>query len=135
MPSAATMIQGHSSAGESLIAADLRPTSGIPQAQVGRESGGCGASRIAIGIRGTVAALQPDLVRPMSFRPGHEEFRVERKPAIRVGVELHHPAVETALVELRIDRAVERVGEIDASAVAADFDHLRSATELAVLRA
>src|SRR5205807_10189523 len=50
------------------------------------------ASRIAIGIRRTVASLQPNLMRPMAFQPVDEEFRVEYDPSRGVGVELHHPA-------------------------------------------
>src|SRR6266508_3065481 len=91
------------------------------------------ASRIAIRIRGAVTPLQADLMRPMALRPMDEEFRIERDTSGGVGVELDHPAVDALRIELRIDRAVERVGEINAPAVAADLDHLRSTTELAVL--
>src|SRR5581483_4266221 len=86
-------------------------------------------SREAIGVRRTVAALEPDLMRSMALRPVDEEIRVEGDAAAWIHVELHHPAVDAFGVELRIDRAVERVGEIDALAVAADLDHLRAAVE------
>jgi hypothetical protein len=59
----------------------------------------------------------------------HEEFGIEGAAAIGAGIELHHPAVDAFRIELRIDRAVERVGEIDALAVAADLNHLRAAVE------
>src|SRR5262245_18796538 len=91
--------------------------------------------RIAVRIRRAVAALQPHLMRELTLRPGDKELRVEGNAARRIDVELDHPAVETALVELRVDRAVERIGEIDPLAVAADLDHLRPAGKLAVLRA
>src|SRR5437588_711512 len=93
------------------------------------------SSRIAVRIRRAVAAFEPHLVRQLSLGPGDEEFRVELEAAIGAGVELHHPAVESAFVELAVDRAIERIGEIDAPAVAADLDHLRPAGELAVLGA
>ena len=52
-------------------------------------------SRIAVGIRRAVAALEPHLIRAMALRPFDEEFRVGRDAAFRIGVELDHPAVET----------------------------------------
>src|SRR5215469_4404220 len=117
----ATMIHGQRSAGGLLIVAGRRPSFAMqPDPELP------GGSRIAIGIRRAVTALQPDLMRQVPFRPGQEELRIEGKAAVRIGVELHHPAVEPALVELRVDRAVERVGEVDAPAVAADLDHLWS---------
>src|SRR6266540_4138938 len=73
-------------------------------------------------------------MRPVPFRPVDEEFRVECDTPRRGGVELDHPAVDALRIELRVDRAVERVGEINAPAVAADLHHLRSTIELAVLR-
>src|SRR6202022_1123731 len=82
----------------------------------------------------SASPLQPPLMRQLSLRPFDKEFRIEGKSAVRIGVELDHPAVESALVELRIDCAIERVGEIDPPGVAAHFHHLRSATELAILR-
>src|SRR5215831_15912235 len=92
-------------------------------------------SRIAIGIRRAVAALQPHLVRSVPFRPIDEELGIERDTSRGPGVELDHPAVDPLRIELRIDRAVERVGEINAPAVATDLHHLWPAIELAVLRA
>src|SRR5947209_18922847 len=74
-------------------------------------------------------------MRSMALRPIDEELRIERNPAIRAGVELHHPAVDPFGIELRIDGAVERIGEVDAFAIAADLDHLGAAIELAVLGA
>src|SRR5215471_10268675 len=87
------------------------------------------ASWITIGIRRAVAAFEPHLMRAMRRRPFHEEPRIERDAAAGLRIELHHPAVDAVGIELRIDRAVERVGEIDAPAVAADLDHLRPAAE------
>src|SRR5947209_15245893 len=86
--------------------------------------------RIAIRIGRAVAALQADLMRPMALRPIDEELRIERNPAIRARVELHHPAVDSLGIELRIDGAVKRIGEVDALPVAADLHHLRPAIEL-----
>src|SRR5690242_7671427 len=102
-------------------------------------SGGGGTrsapSRIAIGIRGAVAGLQTDLMRALSLRPIDEEFRIEVDAALRLGVELDHPAVNSFRIKLRIDGAVQRIGEIDPPPVATDFHHLRTAIEFAVLRA
>src|SRR3974390_3529375 len=93
-----------------------------PGPQEGRGAGH--RSRIAVRIGEAVAALEPDLVRKPAFGPFDKELRIKRHAAVRAGVELHHPAVETALVKLRIDRAIERVGEIDAPADAAALPHL-----------
>src|SRR5262245_7749297 len=70
-----------------------RPTAGAPP--------GAG-SWIAIRIRRAVAALQVDLVRQVALWPVDEEFRVERNAAARLGVELHHPAVEAAFIKLSV---------------------------------
>src|SRR5262245_45761057 len=91
--------------------------------------------REAVRVRRAVAALQPHLVRELALGPFDEEFLVELNAAVRPGVELDHPAVEATVVKLAVDRAVERVGEIDAPAIAADFHHLRPAPDLAVLGA
>src|SRR6266567_3097304 len=58
-----------------------------------------------------------------------QEFFIEFDPAIRVCIDLHHPALYTVGVELLVPRGVERVREVDALAVAADFDHLRTAVQ------
>src|SRR5262245_17817522 len=71
-------------------------------------------------------------MRAMTFRPRDKEFRIEGDAAIRVRIELHHPAVDTFRVKLRIDCTVERIGEIDSLSVPADLDHLRSAVERAI---
>ena len=44
-------------------------------------------------------------------------------------VDLGHPAADAVRVELVVPRRVERVGEVDALAVAADLDHLRTAVQ------
>src|SRR5712671_7364289 len=82
------------------------------------------SSRIAIGIRRTVAAFEPYLVRPVRRRPIHEEFRIEADAAVRLGVELDHPSLDAVGIELRVDGAVQRVGEINPPSVAADLHHL-----------
>src|SRR3984885_13688482 len=89
-------------------------------------------SGIAVRIGRTVAALQPDLMRSVTFGPRQEELLIERKAAVGSGIQFDHPAVNALGIELRIDRAVKRVREVDALAVAADFDHLRTAIERAV---
>src|SRR5262245_20362239 len=109
---------------------------GISLARAGSSHGvraGRARLRIAVGVRRAISALQPDLMRQLTFRPIDEEFRIECDATLALGVELDHPAVEPALVQLRIDRAIKGVGEIDASAVTTDFHHLRAAAEVAVL--
>src|SRR5687767_15187183 len=65
----------------------------------------------------------------MRRRPIDEEPGIEGDAAVRIGIELHHPTFQTLWIELRIDRAVERVREIHPPAVPADLDHLRPAVE------
>src|ERR1700691_5449511 len=94
---------------------------------------GLASSRIAIGIRRAVSAFKTHLVRPVRCRPVHKEFGIESDAACRIGVELAHPSLDAIGIELWIDGAVKRVGEIDATAVAADLHHLRAAAECVVL--
>src|SRR5690242_21771356 len=84
-------------------------------------------------IRRRVPAFESHLVRAR-LAEVDEEVRVDGEAAVRGGVELHHPAGESVGVELVVPRAVERVGEVDATAVAADLYHLRTAGEYAALR-
>ena len=58
-----------------------------------------------------------------------EKLFIELHPALWVRVNLYHPTLHTIGKELFIPRGIERVGEIDAFAVAADLDHLRTAVE------
>src|SRR5215212_1505460 len=90
-------------------------------------TGGCGL-RIAIGIGRGVTALQPHLMRPLVTEI-EEEVRVEAHAALRVGIELDHPALDAVGIELRVPGQVERVGEVDAPAIPADLDHLRPPVE------
>src|SRR5437763_1124643 len=52
------------------------------------------SSRIAIGVRRTVAALEAHLVRPVRRRPVHKESGIEADAAVRIGVELDHPSLD-----------------------------------------
>src|SRR5436305_13389588 len=56
-----------------------------------------------------------------------EEFFVDLHSALRIHIELYHPTLQPVGIDLLIPRGVERVREIDALAVAADLDHLRTA--------
>src|SRR6185437_9287562 len=85
--------------------------------------------RVAERIRRAVAALEPNLVRAVAVSELDEEIRIERDPAVRTGVAHHLDAAHALRIELPVPCAVERVGEIDALAVAADLDHLRTAVE------
>src|SRR6478609_8677490 len=73
-------------------------------------------------------------MRPMRLRPFDKEFGVERNAPAGIDIKLHHPAVDSLRIELRIDSAVKGIGEVDAFAVAADLHHLRSAIERLVRR-
>src|SRR5258708_16460763 len=93
---------------------------------------GDGASRrVAVGVAGCVAALQPDLVRSAAAERValEEEPLVERDPAALGDVELRHPGADAARGELVVPRPVQRVGEVHPLAVPADLHHLRSAEE------
>src|SRR5262249_24270016 len=87
---------------------------------------------VAMGAGRAVATVEPDLVRPVAVAPMDEELRIKGDAALGPHVELHHPAVDAIGIELGVDRAVKRVGEINPPAVPADLDHLRSAVERAV---
>src|SRR5215217_2666022 len=84
--------------------------------------------RIAVGVGRGVAALQAHLMWPLVTEV-EEEVGVEGHPTGRVSVELDHPALDALGIELRVPGQVEGVGDIDAAAIAADLDHLRSAVE------
>src|SRR5207245_8021859 len=87
------------------------------------------ASRIAVRVRGGVAALQTHLMRPVAVRPLDEEFPVQLHAPGRLRIDLDHPALDPVRIELVVDRAVERVREVDPLAITADLDHLRPAVE------
>src|SRR5215469_2476800 len=82
------------------------------------------ASGEAIGIRRRVAALQAHLMRQQTLRPVDEKVGVKLDAALRLGVDFHHPSLDSVRIELGIDRPVERAGEINSPAVAAYLDHL-----------
>jgi hypothetical protein len=59
-----------------------------------------------IGIRGGVTAFQPNLMQPMFLRL-EEEFGIELNPAVRFGVELHHPVTHAIRIELFVPGSVK----------------------------
>ena len=61
------------------------------------------------------------------FRPHKIWYRCD--PALCRGIEFHHPASDARRIELFIPRGVERIGEVDALAVATDFNHLGAAAQ------
>src|SRR5215831_15998252 len=88
--------------------------------QVRGSGAGCErASGEAIGIRRRVASLQAHLVRQQTLRPVDEKVGVKLDAAARLGVDLHHPSLESVRIELGIDRPVERAREINSPAVTA----------------
>src|SRR5438067_5107458 len=82
--------------------------------------------RIAIGVRRSVAPFQSKLVctHPLKL---DEELFIELHPALRIGINFHHPALYSVRIELLIPRGVQRVGEISTFAVTADLNHLWTA--------
>src|SRR5215831_12535742 len=69
-------------------------------------------------------------MRPMAAgRPVDKKIAVELDAAVGLDLDLDHPTVEALGVKLRVDRAVERVSEVNTAAIAANLDHLRSAIE------
>src|SRR6476661_627717 len=89
-------------------------------------------SRIAIRIRRRVSTFKPDLMRPVALRPFDEELRIERNTAAGIDIELHHQAVDYLRIELWVDRAIKRVGEIYTFVVAAGVHPLGPAVQMAV---
>src|SRR6266498_2458568 len=121
-PSSATVNQG---------AAALTPRPPLPSS--GRSPWSSLPSSIvreAIGIGGSVPALQPDLVRS-EVPELDEEVGVEVDPTLGLDVELDQPPVDALRVELLVPRRVQRVREVDAPAVPADLHHLGPAVERA----
>jgi hypothetical protein len=57
-----------------------------------------------------------------------EEGLVHGDAAVRVCLELGHPGPDPFWVELLVPCPVQRVSEVDASAVSADLDHLWTAS-------
>src|SRR5581483_1151645 len=86
------------------------------------------SSREAVRIGAGVAALEVDLVRTHSVEL-RETRRIDDEAAAGTRIELCQPSVDSIGIELVVPRAVQRVGDVDALAVAADFDHLRSAVQ------
>src|SRR5215212_4830736 len=58
-----------------------------------------------------------------------KEVGVKSQPALRIYFGLHHPPRQFFGIELVIPGAVERIGGIDAPAIAADLDLLRAAEQ------
>src|SRR5271155_2200234 len=86
----------------------------------------------AVRVAGRVTALEPDLVDPAAakFVAVREESDVGDKTARgEVGVKLRHPCSDAVGIKDLVPRRVQRVGDVDPSAVTADLYHLRSAAE------
>src|SRR5688500_20386975 len=87
-----------------------------------------GTSGKAEGIGGGVASLQTDLVRAHVAKI-HEEIGRRRELPLRIHVQSSEPASNAARIELRVPGEVERVGHVDATAIATQLDHLRPTVE------
>src|SRR5712664_1296887 len=58
-----------------------------------------------------------------------EESVLQAQPATGLRVDQRRPAPDALRIELLVPAAIQRVGQIDALAVAADLDHLRPTVE------
>src|SRR5271155_1180976 len=58
-----------------------------------------------------------------------KEFRINHHPALRLGIDFHHPAANSIRIELRVPGSIKRVSEIDSPPVATHFNHLRAAVQ------
>src|SRR3954468_16217475 len=110
------------------------PSTEVPAARSGstkRPDQGRGRYELreAVGVGRGVSAFQPHLMRSLVAEVD-EEVGVEAHPPLGVDVQLGHPALDALGIELGVPGQVERIGEVDAPAVAADLDHLRAAVEL-----
>src|SRR5260370_42451213 len=83
--------------------------------------------RIAERIGRAVAALKPDLMRPVSIGEAHPVVLCQLKAAARARIGHDLGARHSVGIELVIPRRVERVGPIHSFAVATDLYHLRTA--------
>src|SRR6202049_398077 len=85
-------------------------------------------SCVAIRIGGRVAAFEAHLVAAQ-IAELDKEVRIELQAAFGFRVQLYHPAADALGIELNVPGRVERVGEVNAPAIAADLDHLRASVE------
>ena len=86
-----------------------------------------GGSGVAIGVRRSVAAFQPHLVRTHAVRLD-KELRVELHP-LAIYTDLGHPPAHAVGIKLGVPRRVQAIGEVNALAITADFDHLWATIE------
>src|SRR3984893_1541167 len=82
---------------------------------------------IAERIRRAIAALESNLMRPVSVREAYPVVLCQLEAAARVRIGHDLSAWHAVGIELVVPRRVERVGPIDPLAVAADLNHLRTA--------
>src|SRR6266403_2729335 len=83
--------------------------------------------RVAERIRRAIAALEPDLMRPVSVREAHPVVLCQLEAAARVRIGHDLRPRHSVGIELVVPRRVERVGPVDTLAVTANLDHLRTA--------
>jgi len=83
-------------------------------------------------IRRRVSTFKPDRLRPVALRPFDEELRIERKPPPGSTSSFTIQPSIPLRVELWVDRAIKRVGEIYTFAVAVISTICGPAVEMAV---
>src|SRR4029077_1447001 len=81
---------------------------------------------VAERIRRAIAALKPDLMRPVSVRKAHPVVLCQLEAAARVRIGHDFSGWHAAGIELVIPRRIERVGPVDPLAITTDLDHLRT---------
>src|SRR5438874_2615339 len=122
-PPSVGMLEGPSSASE-VIEQPRSLTKPATTRARGRASFSANPSAVTVRVRRGVAALQSDLVHAQASEllAVREKTLVDAQPAVGVGVELGHPGADAVRVELIVTSAVQRVGEVNPRAVAADLD-------------
>src|SRR3954451_7614109 len=83
--------------------------------------------RVAERIGRAVAAFEPNLMRAVSLREAHPIILGEFHAAVRTSVGHDLRARDAGGIELLVPCRVQRVRPVDAFAVTADLDHLRTA--------
>src|SRR4029077_17024044 len=81
---------------------------------------------VAERIRRAIAALKPDLMRPVSVGEAHPVVFCQLEAAARVCIGHDLRAWHAIWIELVVPRRIERVGPVDPLAVTANLDHLRT---------
>ena len=73
-------------------------------------------------------------MRPISLGELDPEILIQLDATVGANVGLYHRARHSVRIELVVPRRIERISPVDPLPIAADFDHLRPATECLAIR-